>query len=144
MSQPPTILVVEDEPLIQNLIEAALEDGGFRVVAATSGREAIERLDQDSSTVSGLVTDIDPGDGIKGWEVARHGRQHNPTLAVVYMSGGSAHEWESEGVPNSNILTKPFAPAQMVVALAAQLNQPPTAASWVLSPCAGHARRNRP
>lgn len=131
MSEPamPTILLVEDEPLIQDLIEAALAEGGFGVVTASGGREAIEKLEQDTSAISGLITDIDLDDGLKGWEVARRGRHLNPNLAVVYMSGGSPHDCESEGVPNSNMLVKPFAPAQILVALAAQLNEPPSSAS---------------
>lgn len=127
MPQPamPTILLVEDEPLIQDLIEGALEEGGFGVVVARGGREAIEILDRDASIISGLVTDINLGDSVKGWAVARHGRHLNPALAIIYMSGGSPHEWEAEGVPNSNMFVKPFAPVQILVALAAQLNEPP-------------------
>ncbi len=59
---------------------------------------------------------------MNGWEVARHAREINPNFPVVYMTGASADEWPSRGVPNSVLLTKPFAPAQLVTALAQLLN----------------------
>lgn len=43
------------------------------------------------------------------------------------MTGAAADEWASHGVPNSILLTKPFAPAQLVTAVAQLLNNtPPT------------------
>ena len=39
-------------------------------------------------------------------------------MPVVYMSGNSEHEWSSKGVPNSIMITKPFAAAQLVTAVA--------------------------
>jgi hypothetical protein len=38
------------------------------------------------------------------------------------MSGGAAEQWASHGVPNSILLTKPFAPAQLVTAISQLLN----------------------
>ena len=57
-----------------------------------------------------------------GWDVARHAREGKPDMPVVYMTGDSADEWASKGVPNSILLTKPFAPAQLVTAVAQLLN----------------------
>lgn len=72
-----------------------------------------------------LVTDIDLGDNSSGWEVARRARELFPDLPVVYVSGGSAHEWASRGVPGSVMLTKPFALAHLVVAVSnATLERP--------------------
>ena len=41
---------------------------------------------------------------------------------VVYMTGAAADEWASQGVPNSILLQKPFAPAQLVTAVSQLLN----------------------
>ena len=57
-----------------------------------------------------------------GWEVARHAREIDPALPVVYMNGGSAEDWGSKGVPNGIVLAKPFAPAQLVTAISQLLN----------------------
>ena len=69
------------------------------------------------------MTDINlGGDKLSGWEVARHAREINPDFPVIYMSGDSAEEWASQGVPRSIMLAKPFAPAQLVTAVAQLLN----------------------
>ena len=51
----------------------------------------------------------------------------NPDIPVIYMTGAAAVDWASRGVPNSLLLQKPFAPAQIVTAVAQMLNAtPPT------------------
>jgi CheY-like chemotaxis protein len=117
----PLLLLVEDEPLIRTVLSAALEEAGFSLLEATSGAAAIQIIDEDAGIV-GIVTDIRLGEGPTGWEIARHARQQSPTLAVVYMTGDSAADWTSEGVPNSTMLQKPFATAQIVTAIATLLN----------------------
>ena len=117
------ILVVEDDQLIQGVIEEALTDGGFEITIASSGEQAIELLDATSPEFRALVTDINLGKGAtNGWAVARHARESKPEMPVVYMTGDSADEWPSKGVPNSVLLTKPFAPAQIVTAVSQLLN----------------------
>jgi hypothetical protein len=54
--------------------------------------------------------------------VAKRARELNELLPVVYMTGGNGHEWASQGVPNSILITKPFAPAQIVTAVSQLLN----------------------
>lgn len=112
------LLLVEDEPLILEILAGALEDGGFETRAATSGDEALAMLDQPGDPLGGLVTDIKLGSGPSGWDVARKARELEPTLPVVYITGDSAHEWASQGVPESVVIGKPFAPAQLVTAIA--------------------------
>src|ERR1700694_656101 len=69
----PTILVVEDDHLIQSVVEEALKEGGFDIVIASSGEHAAELLDGDHGKYRALVTDINLGrDKLDGWEVARH------------------------------------------------------------------------
>ena len=80
-------------------------------------------LDSAEGRYRALVTDINLGrDKLDGWEVARHAREADPAFPVVYMSGDSAEDWASKGVPNSIMLAKPFAPAQLVTAVAQLLN----------------------
>ena len=52
----------------------------------------------------------------------RRARAINPDLPVVYITGANADEWAVQGVPNSILLTKPFAPAQLVTAVSHLLN----------------------
>jgi CheY-like chemotaxis protein len=119
----PVILVVEDDPLIQSIVAEALTTGGFEIVIASSGEQAIESLDSSGEKFRALVTDINLGrDKLSGWEVARHAREINPNFPVVYMSGDAAEDWASKGVPHSIMLAKPFAPAQLVTAVSQLLN----------------------
>ena len=118
----PQVLLVEDEFLVRDLLQGALEDAGFECISANSGDAAIDLLQRPTGELVGVVTDINLGSETTGWDVARAARRADLSIAVVYMSGGSAHEWAAEGVPDSAILAKPFAPAQLVVALATQLN----------------------
>jgi DNA-binding response OmpR family regulator len=113
----PTILYVEDEPLIQELAIAALEDAGFAVVPVSSGLAAIAAIDEKGADFKALVTDVDLGVGPSGWDVAKHVREKYPTMPIVYVSGGSSSDWPSMGVPGSVILVKPHALAQLVVAV---------------------------
>jgi DNA-binding response OmpR family regulator len=117
------LLLVEDEALILHTLEDVLTDAGFKVVTAIDGAEAIVALDNKDHALAGLITDIRIGDGINGWDVARHARELAPSFPVVYMSGDSVADWPAHGVPNSAILQKPFASAQMVTAISHLLNE---------------------
>ncbi len=120
----PTILLllVDDEELIRIMLSEALGDGGFDVKVAESGNQAIAILDELSTSLRGLITDVNLGSGPDGWDIARHARELRPELPIVYMSGASAHEWASHGVPNSTIIQKPFAPVQILTAISALIN----------------------
>jgi CheY-like chemotaxis protein len=122
------ILVVEDDQTIQSVIEEALSDGGFEIAIASSGEQAVELVNAANPPFRAVVTDINLGrNQMDGWDVARHARENKPDMPIIYMTGDSADEWASKGVPNSILLTKPFAPAQLVTAVAQLLNAgPPT------------------
>ena len=122
MSELPTILVVEDDDPIQGIVEEALTEGGFESAIAASGEEALALLKSGSANYRGLVTDINLNGRMDGWEVARQAREIDPAFPVVYMSGAAAEQWASQGVPNSIMLEKPFAPAQLVTAVSQLLN----------------------
>jgi CheY-like chemotaxis protein len=122
------IMVVEDDQLIQRLVEEALSDGGFETAIAGSGEEAVTLLRGNRSHYRALVTDINLLGTMDGWEVAKQAREIDPAFPVVYMTGAAADQWASHGVPNSILLSKPFAPAQLVTAISNLLNTgtPPT------------------
>jgi DNA-binding response OmpR family regulator len=79
-------------------------------------------LSGDHDRYQALVTDISLLGRMDGWEIARRAREIHPDFPVVYMSGQHAEDWASKGVPNSIMLTKPFAPAQLVTAVSQLLN----------------------
>ena len=129
MGDLPTILVIEDDDLVQGMVEEALTEGGFEVAIAATGEEAITLLKGKQTEYRALVTDINLLGRLDGWAVARAAREIEPEFPVVYMTGAAANEGGSKGVPNSILLNKPFAPAQLVTAVSQLLNagSPPTA-----------------
>lgn len=118
-----TLLVVEDEAVILVDLESALEDAGFAVISAYNGAQALTLLESEGEKIVGLVTDIRVGPGPNGWEIAHKARELNPDIPIVYMSGDSARDWPVEGVPNSLMIPKPFATAQVVTAISTLLNK---------------------
>ena len=98
-----------------------LGDGGFQPAVASTGEEALTLLSANKYRL--LVIDISFGnDRIKGWDVARRARAINPSLPVIYITGANGNDWAIQGVPNSILLTKPFAPAQLIMAASTLLN----------------------
>jgi CheY-like chemotaxis protein len=117
------ILIVEDNALIQDVVQDALTEGGYNVVLASGGDEAMAKLDEIGTYIRALVTDVDlPPGKLTGWDVARHAREITPELPIIYMTGASGGDWSSKGVPKSLLLAKPFAPAQIVSAVSQLLN----------------------
>ncbi len=122
MQSLPIILVVEDEEPLQEIVYDALKEGGFDVTTVASGQEAVAMIESGVVQYSALVTDVNLKGPMKGWDIARLVRQIDPAFPVVYITGAAADDWASKGVPNSILLTKPFAPAQLVTAVSQLLN----------------------
>jgi DNA-binding NtrC family response regulator len=122
----PILLLIEDEALLALPLEAALGDAGFDVVVSQSGQDSLAHLEADAARFVGIITDIRLPQ-VDGWTIATRARELVPTMPVVYMSGDSAPDWASKGVPGSVMLAKPFAIAQLTEAVARLINEvPPT------------------
>lgn len=128
------LLLVDDEALILHVINDALVEGGYTIVEAFSGDDAIAALRDESRTFAGLITDVNLGRGVSGWDVARAARESSAEMPVVYMTGDSAHEWPAQGVPNSIIVQKPFALLQIVTAITQLINEAATRRAVVEQP----------
>ncbi|NOJ43357.1 response regulator [Bradyrhizobium australiense] len=122
MSKAVRVLVVEDEALICSFIEDALSAGGFEACSVSSGEAALSTFRDGRERCRALLTDVNLGDGISGWELARQIREITPGFPVVYMTGASAGDWKSQGVVDSILIEKPFAPAQLATAVSQLLD----------------------
>ena len=81
-----TILLVEDEPAVRQLLPQALMRAGYKVHEARNGQEAIKVFDQHGDSVDLLLTDMRmPFMG--GAELARQLRTRRPTLKLLCISG---------------------------------------------------------
>jgi DNA-binding response OmpR family regulator len=116
------ILVVEDDSSVRSGIEDAFAQAGYAVMAASSGADAIDLLDEHWVELSAVVTDIRIGNGPDGWELAKRARELDRNIAIVYVTADSAHHWSARGVPKSVLIHKPFASAQLVTAVSGLLN----------------------
>jgi CheY-like chemotaxis protein len=120
---PILVLAVDDDDLILTIVEEALREGGYAVETANNPQTAMAMLDEKHSEYRALLTDVNMGAGKPtGWDLARHARELSPDIPVVYMSGDAGGEWSANGVPNSLLIIKPFAAAQVVTAVSHLLN----------------------
>src|SRR5882672_12949376 len=101
-----TILLVEDEPLLGELMTEALTEKGFDVRAVSDAGGALRVL-LSGVEVDILFTDIDLGSGMDGAQLAQLAREMRPRLPVVYASGRRTME-QFAAVPDSIFLPKPY------------------------------------
>jgi len=118
-----SLLLIEDEAIILELLGHALTEAGFEVVAASSGAQAVAELEADAARFRAVVTDVKLGGNVDGWDIGHRVRELVSDMPVVYMSGNRGHEWSSKGVPNSVFVAKPFVPAQIITAISTLLNE---------------------
>jgi DNA-binding response OmpR family regulator len=102
-----SVLLVEDEPDIAELVEEALTDAGLDVKVALDDRAAYAALDGEPRSFRALVTDINLGVGVTGFDVARKARLLNEDIRVVYITGHAAH-LSKHGVDDALMFPKPF------------------------------------
>lgn len=106
------VLLVEDETDLAELLAEALDDAGFSTITAVSDQAANAVLEGEAERLALLVTDINLGVGVTGFDLARRARQLNPGLKVIYITGRVA-EVERFGVEGAVVVAKPFEPREL-------------------------------
>lgn len=102
------VLIVDDDRTLASMIEEELAKAGFECVRAASDRAA-QRALSAGRPFDILVTDVNLGEGVTGFDLGRFARQKQPDIRIVYMSGESnAQQWMTFGVPGSDYISKPF------------------------------------
>jgi CheY-like chemotaxis protein len=109
-----TILVVEDQDDVRNLVAAALRRYGYTVMDASQGEAAVEICRRETRPIHLLIADV-VMPGMTGPAVARACRAEQPGLSVLYISGYAEHilRREAGDLPPGSYLQKPFSPAQL-------------------------------
>jgi CheY-like chemotaxis protein len=100
-----TILVVEDEALPRLELIDTLSCAGYEVLEASNAHEALGYL-QHQRQIDVVITDIQLGDDLTGWDVAEKFRAELPNIPIVYTSGTSGDRRRS--VPGSVFFRKPY------------------------------------
>jgi PAS domain S-box-containing protein len=104
-----TVLVVEDEPAVREVVAACLASAGYRPLVAGSGAEAIELFERLAEPPALVVTDV-VMPGMSGKDLAAELVRREPCLKVLFMSGYAEDVIAHEGVlePGVEFLAKPF------------------------------------
>lgn len=109
-----TVLVVEDEPLVQLMIADLLSELGYAPVVAGDARSALAALEAQSN-VDILLTDIGlPGPD--GWSLAESARRLRPSLPVLFATG-YGEDSQRRLAPGMAMIDKPFDTARLAAAL---------------------------
>lgn len=115
----PTILVVDNEPAVLNLVELILEAAGYAVITACNGRQALAFCTNRNQTIDLLLTDINMP-GISGLELACRVSEIRPHLPVMFMTGSRA---DSPGIEllrregpfsDCDVISKPFTSTELL------------------------------
>jgi two-component system, cell cycle sensor histidine kinase and response regulator CckA len=117
-----TVVVVEDEEAVREVVRRALETRGFRVVAVRDGEEALRLGEEMLDRVDVLLTDLRMP-RLGGEALARALRLRHPSLRVLFMSGyaGGAGGPDDGAGTLRPFLQKPFSPEEVVLAVRAVL-----------------------
>ncbi len=107
-----SVLVVEDEWLVSDMISNVLEHEGYEVHVASNGREALEYLKSENPP-DVLFTDINLDGKMSGSELALCARVLRPKIPVVYASGRPSKFDRNTQVPGSTFLPKPYSPSEV-------------------------------
>ena len=108
-----TILVVEDEDLVREMIAEELQESGYAVVAASCADEALEILEREP--VSILFTDIRMPGRLDGWALAEEAHRRDPAIRVIYTTGHSQER--PRLVPCSLYVPKPYRVSEILAAV---------------------------
>jgi two-component system cell cycle sensor histidine kinase/response regulator CckA len=110
-----TVLVVDDEDIVRELVARSLHEAGYRVIEATHGGAAISLMERHPEGADLVICDL-VMPVVDGREVAHWMKEHVPTLPLLFISGYpraylEAHHLYDPSVP---LLRKPFLPSRLV------------------------------
>jgi adenylate cyclase len=118
MTEPVTILAVDDQPANLRLLDAVLSPRGYRVVRATSGEQALELLPSSGADLV-LLDIVMPG--IDGYEVCRRIRSASETAYLpVVMITASGHQEKTRAIEAGadDFVSKPFDQSELLARVA--------------------------
>jgi CheY-like chemotaxis protein len=109
-----TIMVVEDEPVLREMVCEILKQYDYQVIEAGSGVEALRVWDEFDGRVDLLLTDMVMPEGMTGRELAVQLKKRKPELKVIYSSGYSPDSNGRDLGQNDTVfLAKPYLPPQL-------------------------------
>ena len=108
-----TILLVDDEKSVRDLVRRLLELDGYAVVEAIDAEEALRLFGSSDSELRLVVTDLSLPD-LDGWELCRRVRSVQPAMPILVISGSfDLNTLLASNAPDVGFLQKPFAPEDL-------------------------------
>jgi signal transduction histidine kinase/CheY-like chemotaxis protein/HAMP domain-containing protein len=122
-----TILVVEDEPVLRDMARLILEEHGYHVLEAPSGREAFGVWNQHQDDIDLLLTDMVMPEGVSGVDLAQKLMAKKPRLKVIFTSGYTMDDVSGEFLAHNNaqFLQKPYTRTTLAHAVRKKLDEQP-------------------
>ncbi len=119
-----TVLVIDDEETIRELIRDVLEEAGYTVLEAFDGPSGLEVM-QSRAVVDLLITDVGLPGGVNGRQVADAARLKRPDLKTLFITGfaESAAVSSDQLGPGMEVITKPFAMSVLAQKVREMLDQ---------------------
>jgi signal transduction histidine kinase/HAMP domain-containing protein/ActR/RegA family two-component response regulator len=110
-----TILIVEDEPILREMACDILSGYGYRIYQAPSGKEALDTWQRKTNEIDLLLTDMVMPEGVSGADLARQLLAHHPRLKVIFTSGYTANEVNTQLLvkTKARYLQKPYSHADL-------------------------------
>ncbi|MBG9942436.1 response regulator transcription factor [Brevibacillus formosus] len=122
-----TIMVVDDDPHIRELVSVFLRNEGFTIVEAADGQEALDKLESVAAQL--VILDI-MMPNMDGWELCRKLREHYDfPLLMLTAKGETSQKIKGFELGTDDYLVKPFDPQELVVRVKALLKRYRIAAS---------------
>jgi DNA-binding NtrC family response regulator len=118
-----TVLVVEDDVVVQRLVAAFLRSAGHQVLLADNAEIALALFAAREASIGLLVTDLALPDR-RGPELARECQRRKPGLEVLFVTGWQHLEPE-DAAPGWRVLAKPFSRGQLLDAVGRALADAP-------------------
>jgi CheY-like chemotaxis protein len=109
-----TILVVEDERLLRDMVRSILESCAYRVLEAESGGTALELWSAEGEKIDLLLTDIMLSRGMSGMELAKRLLKDKPGLKIIFSTGRILPDQEREAFENARFLQKPYQHSDLI------------------------------
>ncbi len=111
----PTVLVVEDDPLVLEVVARLVREGGYDTIPARDGREAWAILQRGTRPIDLVLADV-VLPHMSGTELAAHVVARQPALPVILMSAYAPDDLARRGLVLSqgHLLTKPFTPDELL------------------------------
>jgi signal transduction histidine kinase/ActR/RegA family two-component response regulator len=103
------VLVVDDEEVVRDVLQEALENEGCEVIAAESGEEALRLYDENKGQIDLVFTDIGLSE-MTGWELVTAIRKRSETIPLAIVSGwAEAISWDTRNAAKADwVVSKPF------------------------------------